>query len=113
MPEPHIEPSQKPSEPGKEHKGRRKSPGVTIRFEENGEDENLGRMVESTIWINTAHPAYRKASEEGYEGYHIVAAVALVLSVFVESGKSPQDFINRFLSAWGRGEEGTLRLFKT
>lgn len=91
----------------------RKSPGLKIRFENNTNSPELGRMLENDLWINTAHPAYEKAKSERLEEYHVILATAWVLAGFVEQNKSPQEFINRFLSVWGKKEETkTASLFK-
>ncbi len=60
----------------------------------------LGRIVEDTLTINTAHPVWQKAKEKRQEEYHILVTVASVLSQFLESEKSPQDFLNRLLTVW-------------
>ena len=43
--------------------------GLTIQFEERPDDPELARLVESTVWINEAHPAYRRAAASRAEGY--------------------------------------------
>jgi len=98
-----IEPSKGSREPGREHEGSHKRPGLMIGFEDNEEREELGWLTESTVWINKGHPAYRKALNSEAENYHIVLSVAWVLSGYLEREKSPQMFINRFLSSWGAG----------
>lgn len=60
----------------------------------------LGRIVEDILTINTAHPAWRKAKQKRQEEYHILVTVASVLSQFLESEKTPQEFLNRLLIAW-------------
>lgn len=91
----------------------RRRPGLKIRFEHDENSAELGRMLENDLWINTAHPAYEKAKSEGLDEYHIILATAWVLAGFVEQDKSPQEFINRFLSIWGKKEEvKTATLFK-
>ena len=40
----------------------------------------LSRLVESTVWVNDAHPAYRRAVASRSEGYHLALAVALALA---------------------------------
>ncbi|MBU2495479.1 MAG: hypothetical protein KJ935_03125, partial [Candidatus Omnitrophica bacterium] len=70
-------------------------------FENAPERKELGWLVENTIWINEGHPAYRRAMNSAAENYHLLLSVAWVLSGYLEDEKSPQDFINRFLSGWG------------
>ena len=60
----------------------------------------LGRIVEDTLTVNTAHPAWQKAKQKGLEEYHVLVTVASVLSEFLETEKNPQDFLNRLLIAW-------------
>ncbi len=69
----------------------------------------LGRIVEDTLTINTAHPAWRKAKQKGLEEYHVIITVAAVLSHFLEHEKNPQDFLNRLLVAWAHESEEAKR----
>jgi len=103
IPGERINPSDEPSEPGREHEGRRRRPGLMIGFEDSPEREELGWLMENTVWINKGHPAYQRAMDSEAENYHIVLSVSLVLSSYLEGEKSPQMFINRFLSSWGSG----------
>lgn len=71
----------------------------------------LGRILDNTLTINIAHPAWKKAKSAGFQEYHILLTVAVTLSEFLEMQKSPQEFINRFLEAWAAQEtklEGRL-----
>jgi len=36
--------------------------GLNIQFESRPDDAESGRLVETTIWVNDAHPAYRRAA---------------------------------------------------
>lgn len=99
--EPQIEPPPEGHPPEPKPPGHRKPPGLMIGFEDNPDREDLGWSMESTIWINKGHPAYIRAIESKAENYHIVLSVAWVLSGHLEAEKSPQKFINRFLSSWG------------
>jgi hypothetical protein len=45
----------------------------------------LSRLVESTVWVNDAHPAYRRAVASRSEGYHLAVALALA-PLAVEAG---------------------------
>ncbi|MGC8719213.1 MAG: ATP-binding protein, partial [Thermodesulforhabdaceae bacterium] len=102
IPGERIAPGPEPTEPGREHEGRRRRPGLMIGFEDNPDRDDLGWLTENTIWINEGHPAYRRAVGSEAEKYHIVLSVSWVLSAYLEGEKSPQVFINRFLSSWGR-----------
>lgn len=96
-----ISPADEPIEQGHRYEGRRRRPGVMLNFGDNPERQELGWLSENTIWINKGHPAYQRAMDSGAENYHIVLSVAWVLSNYLETEKSPQMFINRFLSNWG------------
>ena len=82
--------------------------GLSIEFEDRTDSDAMGRLAESTVWINGAHPAYRRAVASRSEGYHIALAAALALaSVAVaapprESASLPE----RLLRALGRGALG-------
>jgi hypothetical protein len=69
-------------------------------------DLPLGNIIEDTLTVNTAHPAWKKAKQKGMEEYHIILTVGSVLSRFLESEKDPQEFLNSFLMAWA--QEGQL-----
>jgi len=97
-----IEKNPNPTERGREYKGKRRRPGLMIGFEDDPRRYDLGWLMENTVWINKAHPAYQRAMDSGAENYHIVLAVAWVLSNHLEGKKSPQEFLNRFLSNWGK-----------
>ncbi len=87
----------------KPHKINRKPPGLMIDFYENNSSEELGKLGENTIWINKAHSAFKKAEKNGNENYHIAISIALVLSGYLNERKSTKEFINKFLSVWGKG----------
>lgn len=67
-------------------------------------DMILGRIIDDELTVNTRHSAWLKAKQQGLEEYHILVAVAAVLSQFLENQKSPQEFLNRFLRAWAEAE---------
>jgi len=99
-----IEPGPIKTEAGREHEGSRKRPGLMIFFENNENREELGWVIENNVWINEGHPAYKKVLKSGAENYYIIFSAAWALSGYIEGGKSPQAFISRFLSNWGRGK---------
>jgi hypothetical protein len=75
--------------------------GLTIQLESRVGDPELGRLVESTVWVNDAHPAYRRAAASRAEGYHLALSVAMALSsVAVEAGQQ-HAFVTEFMSYWG------------
>ena len=61
----------------------------------------LSRLVESTVWVNEAHPAYRRAVASRSEGYHLALAVALALAPLAVEAAQAQAFGERFLTKWG------------
>jgi hypothetical protein len=93
-------------------RGGRKRParyGLRLQFESRPGEAALSRLVESTVWVNDAHPAYRRAVASRSEGYHLALAVALALApLAVEAGQA-QAFVERFLSCWGEAAGGRRR----
>ncbi|MDP2528109.1 MAG: ATP-binding protein [Candidatus Palauibacterales bacterium] len=84
--------------------GGRKKParyGLRIRFESRPEDLSLGRLVESTVWVNDAHPAYRRALASRSEGYHLALTVAMALAALAVEPVQAQEFMTDFLARWG------------
>jgi hypothetical protein len=75
--------------------------GLTIQFESRPEAPELGRLVESTVWVNEAHPAYRRAAASRSEGYHVALAVAMALAPLAVEPAQAQGFITAFLARWG------------
>ena len=85
--------------------GRSRAPmryGLGIQFEDNPDNSELGRLVESTVWINQAHPAYRRALASRSVGYHISLTVALALAPLAVEPDQEHTFITKFLSHWGQ-----------
>ncbi len=87
--------------PGKERSRVPMRYGLGIQFEDRSEDPELGRLVESTVWINQGHPAYRRALASRSVGYHISIAVALALAPLAVEAAQEHAFITRFLAHWG------------
>ena len=79
--------------------------GLSIGFEARPDDPELGRLVESTVWVNEAHPAYRRAVASRSEGYHTALAVALALAPLAVDPAKEHAFITAFLSSWGAAIE--------
>ncbi|HYB72684.1 MAG TPA: ATP-binding protein [Candidatus Sulfotelmatobacter sp.] len=75
--------------------------GLGIQFESRSDDLELGRLVESTVFVNDAHPAYRRAVASRSEGYHIALAVALALAPLAAEAASEHEFVTAFLTRWG------------
>jgi hypothetical protein len=75
--------------------------GLTINFEERPESAEMGRLVESSVIVNTAHPAYRRAVASRSEGYHTALSVGLALAAVAVEPPRVQAFLTAFLARWG------------
>ena len=75
--------------------------GLTIQFEARPGDPEIGRLRESTVWVNEAHAAYRRAVASRSEGYHIALSVALALAPLAVEPAKEHAFVTAFLSRWG------------
>ncbi len=87
--------------PGKGVARRPAHYGLDIQFEDRAEDPELGRLVESTVWVNRSHPAYRRALASRSIGYHIALAVAMALAPLAVESANERWFVMAFLSRWG------------
>jgi hypothetical protein len=58
-------------------------------------------LVESTVWVNRAHPAYRRALASRSIGYHIALTVALALAPLAVEPSQQSEFLLTFLTRWG------------
>jgi len=76
--------------------------GLAIDFENRPESPDLGRLVESTVLVNTAHPAYLRAVASRSEGYHAALSVGMALAAVAVEPASTQAFLTTFLARWGR-----------
>lgn len=76
--------------------------GLSIQFEDRPGETELSRLIESTVWINASHPAFRRAVETRSQGYHAALAVALALAPLAVEPAAEHGFITRFLAQWGR-----------
>jgi len=75
--------------------------GLDIQFEDRPDDIELGRLTESTVWVNRVHPAYRRAQASHSVGYHIALAVAMALAPLAVEAPHQHGFVSTFLSRWG------------
>jgi len=85
-------------------KGRTRKPahyGLDIQFNDLPDDLEVGRLVESTVWVNRSHPAYRRALASRSIGYHIALAVAMALAPLAVESANEHEFVTAFLSRWG------------
>ena len=80
--------------------------GLLVQFESRPADSELGRLVDSTLWINDAHPAYTRAVASRSLGYHTALAVALALAPLAVEARDEHAFITQFLAHWGGAQAG-------
>jgi hypothetical protein len=83
--------------------------GLSIRFDQRPDDPELGRLVESTVWVNEAHPAYRRAALSRSEGYHVALAVAMALAPLAVEPAKEHGFLTAFMASWGEALERRKR----
>ncbi|HSB41854.1 MAG TPA: hypothetical protein VLK28_08480 [Methylomirabilota bacterium] len=84
--------------------GRARRPsryGLSIQFASRPDDLELARLVDTTVWVNDAHPAYRRAAASRSEGYHIALAVGLALGPLAVEPAREHAFVTAFLASWG------------
>jgi hypothetical protein len=103
MPPPAADDRKAPRQPGRY--------GLQLQFESRPDHNELGRLIESTVWINTAHPAYLRAIASRAEAYHIALTVAMSLAPLAVEPRLAHDFITTFLTRWGEAA-GTRRRAK-
>jgi hypothetical protein len=89
--------------PGARGKKRPARYALSIRFESLPDDPALGRMVESTVFVNEAHPAYRRAVASRSEAYHIALTVGMTLAPLAVEADQVHGFVTEFLARWGEG----------
>jgi len=83
--------------------------GLSIQFEARPDDPELARLLESTVWVNEAHPACRRAAASRSEGYHLALAVAMALAPLAVEPAREHAFVTAFLSSWGSALERRKR----
>ena len=79
--------------------------GLTIQFDTRPDDTELARLVETTVWVNDAHPAHRRAAASRSEGYHIALSVAMALAALATEPAQERAFVTAFLAHWGDSVE--------
>jgi len=88
--------------------GRERRPGrygLNIQFAARPDDAELARLIDATVWVNEAHPAYRRAVASRAEGYHVALAVALALGPLAVEPAREHAFVTAFLASWGAALE--------
>lgn len=105
---PHASPLELPARRGRRRPTRL---GLRIQFEEREGDLELGRLVETTVWVNSAHPAYQRAVASRAESYHLALTVALSLARVAVEPPLEHEFVATFLARWGEaaGERSRIR----
>lgn len=86
--------------------GRAKRPqtyGLRIAFEPRPDDPAFARLVETTIWVNESHPAYRRAIASRSEGYHVALSAAMALAPLATDAQHGREFVADFMARWGEG----------
>jgi len=91
--------------PGRRGPRRPARYGLSVRFESRPDDPELGRLVESTVWVNEAHPAFRRALSSHSEGYHTSLTVAMALAPLAVEPPQVHGFVTAFLARWGAALE--------
>jgi hypothetical protein len=81
--------------------------GLTIQFAAHPDDPDMGRLVESTVIVNEAHPAYGRAAASRSEGYHIALATAFALARLAVEPAQEHEFVTTFLARWGEALKRT------
>lgn len=81
--------------------------GLLVQFESRPDDTELGRLVDNTVWINDAHPAFARAMASRSLGYHTALTVALALAPLAVEPRDEHLFITQFLARWGGSHAGS------
>jgi hypothetical protein len=81
--------------------------GLHVDFEYRPGDLEPARLVESTIRINEAHPAYKRAVVSRSLGYHVGVSVAFALAPLATDASREHQFITSFLVRWGEAVNGS------
>ena len=97
--------SNEPNWPTPRGKRRPARLGLTIEYESRPDDPGLSRLLESTVWVNDAHPAYRRAAASRAEGYHLALSVAMALAPLAVEPAQAHGFVSAFLGHWGEAVE--------
>jgi len=98
------QPRAEPTDTGLPGRAGRKKPGrygLDVQFESREGESQLARLIESTVWVNDAHPAWHRALAARSEGYHIALSVAMALAPLAAEPTDVHGFITAFLERWG------------
>jgi hypothetical protein len=83
--------------------------GLDIQFEDRPGEASFGRLQESTVWVNSAHPAYRRAMVSRAIGYHIALTVAMALAPLAVEPSQQSNFLATFMTRWGEAIDKPAR----
>lgn len=83
--------------------------GLAIHYESRPHEPSLARLVDTVVWVNEAHPAYRRAVSSRSEGYHLALCVAMALGPLVTTPGGHPQFIEAFLRRWGKVLHGARK----
>src|SRR5206468_510500 len=78
---------------------------LTIQFATRAGEHEMARLVESTVWVNDAHPTYRRAAASRSEGYHLALCVAMALAPLAVEAPNERAFVVAFMERWGEALE--------
>jgi hypothetical protein len=107
---PHGSPLELPAQRGRRRPTRL---GLRIEFEAREGDLELGRLAETTVWVNSAHPAYQRAVASRAESYHLALTVALSLARVAVEPPLEHEFVATFLARWGEATGERTRTRKS
>jgi hypothetical protein len=98
-------------EPPTAKKGPRRPARYALRieFEQRPESPELARLVEATVWVNEAHPAFRRASGSRAAAYHVALSAAMALAPLAAEPAHQHEFITAFLTRWGHADVSVKR----
>ena len=97
----HLEKSTEPGAPARELATRRKRPGLMIGFDDETGGEAIAWLRGSTLYINALNPAYKRVKDMAASNVYVIFAVASTLGANVGQGKTPMEFMEKFMVAWG------------
>lgn len=75
--------------------------GLHLAFDRRDDDQDVARLVESTVSVNTSHPSYARALVTRAIGYHVAVAVAMALAPVAVEAADHHAFLTNFLAKWG------------
>ena len=65
--------------------------------------------IESTVWVNEAHPEALRAVRAGADGYHIALTVAMAVAPLATKPARAHATITTFLERWDREDKNGSR----